>query len=184
MATMPSSPATPADRRTYVGVVGPGAGASAQQVDVARDLGRALAEVGFIVVTGGLDGVMAGAATGCHEVGGLSIGLLPGSDREAADPHHTVTLPTGLGELRNGLLVRASDALVAVGSSWGTLSEVALACRTGVPVVLLGWEPQLLTGIDGPGRPPVRVDSVDEAVAGVVEVVQPGRRDVEGSSRS
>jgi hypothetical protein len=69
------------------------------------------------------------------------VGLLPGTDRAAANRWVTVAIPTGLGELRNGLVVRAADAVVAVGGSWGTLSEVALALRTGVPVVALGfWE--------------------------------------------
>lgn len=127
------------EQRGYVGVVGPGAGATAQQVRLAEEVGRLLAGAGLVVVTGGLGGVMEGAARGCGLAGGTSIGLLPGPDRQDGSPHSTVTLPTGLGELRNGLLVRASDAVVAVGSSWGSLSEVALAARTGVPVVLLGW---------------------------------------------
>lgn len=127
------------EQRGYVGVVGPGAGATAGQVRMAEEVGGLLAEHGLVVVTGGLGGVMEGAARGCEQAGGLSVGLLPGPDRGVANPHSTVTLPTGLGELRNGLLVRSCDAVVAVGSSWGTLSEVSLAARTGVPVVLLGW---------------------------------------------
>lgn len=127
------------EHRGYVGVVGPGAGAAAQQVALAESVGALLAREGLVVLTGGLDGVMLGAARGCAQAGGISVGLLPGHDRDDANPHSTLTLPTGLGELRNGLLVRSSDAVVAVGSSWGTLSEVALASRTGVPVVLLGW---------------------------------------------
>ena len=127
------------EQRGYVGVVGPGDGATAEQVRLAEEVGGLLAREGLVVVTGGLGGVMAGAARACRLAGGTSVGLLPGPDRADADPHSTVTLPTGLGELRNGLLVRACDALVAVGSSWGTLSEVALAARTGVPVVLVGW---------------------------------------------
>jgi hypothetical protein len=127
-----------------------------------------------VVVTGGLGGVMAGAAQGCRAAGGLSVGLLPGRDRGAAGEHHTVVLPTGLGELRNGLLVRVSDVVVAVGSSWGTLSEVALACRTGVPVVLLGWDADLLGGIDGPGRPPVRAGPVEEAIALIADLLVQG----------
>ncbi|OLT21751.1 hypothetical protein BJF81_14975 [Ornithinimicrobium sp. CNJ-824] len=170
---MPTSPVTPADRPpAYVGVVGPGAGATTGQVGQARELGRSLAGRGLVLVTGGLDGVMDAAAAGCEEVGGVSLGLLPGSDRTTAGPHHTVSVPTGLGELRNGLVVRASDAVVAVGPSWGTLSEVALACRTGVPVVLLGWPEHALEGIGGPGRPPVRSASVTEAVDLVLETLQ------------
>lgn len=127
------------EQRGYAGVVGPGAGATTEQVALAEGVGRLLAEAGVVVVTGGLGGVMAAAARGCEQAGGLSVGLLPGPDRTGANRHSTVTLPTGLGELRNGLLVRSCDAVLAVGSSWGTLSEVALAARTGVPVVLLGW---------------------------------------------
>ena len=124
-------------QRRYVGVVGPGTGAGAELVEQAVQVGRLLGSQGAVVVTGGLGGVMAGAARGCTEAGGTSVGLLPGEDRAAANPYLTLALPTGLGELRNGLLVRASEVIIAVGSSWGTLSEVALARRSGVPVVLL-----------------------------------------------
>ena len=92
------------------------------------------------MVCGGLGGVMAAAARGAAQGGGLSLGILPGDDRSEAAPDLTLALASGLGELRNALLVRASDALVAVGGSWGTLSEVALARRQGLPVVwLAGW---------------------------------------------
>lgn len=132
----------------YVAVVGPGA-ASAEQVEAARAVGKGLAERGVVVLTGGHGGVMAAAAAGVAGAGGTSIAVLPGLDRAAADPAHTFALPTGLGELRNGLLVRCADAVVAVGCSWGTLSEVALAVRTGVPVVALDcWD----LPDDGPHR--------------------------------
>ena len=92
------------------------------------------------MVCGGLGGVMAAAARGAAEGGGLSLGILPGNDRREAAPQLTLALASGLGELRNALLVRASDGLIAVGGSWGTLSEVALARRQGLPVVWLrGW---------------------------------------------
>lgn len=120
----------------YVAVVGPGS-ANPDLVAAARAIGRGLAERGIVVLTGGHGGVMAAAATGAAEGRGTSIAVLPGLDRSEADPAHTFALPTGLGELRNGLLVRCADAVVAVGCSWGTLSEVALAVRTGVPVVAL-----------------------------------------------
>jgi uncharacterized protein (TIGR00725 family) len=131
----------------YVAVVGPSAGSLAEQpgrgdvLAAAYDVGRLLAEHGAVVLCGGGTGVMAAAADGAATAGGTSIGLLPGADRSEAHPSLSFALPTGLGELRNGLLVRAADALVAVGGSWGTLSEIALAMRTGVPVVsLLGWD--------------------------------------------
>lgn len=130
----------------YVAVVGPAAaslagGPGADDVlTAAHDVGRLLAERGAVVLCGGGTGVMAAAADGAAAAGGTSIGLLPGPDRSEAHPSLSFALPTGLGELRNGLLVRAADAVVAVGGSWGTLSEIALAMRTDVPVVsLLGW---------------------------------------------
>jgi uncharacterized protein (TIGR00725 family) len=124
----------------YVAVVGPGDGATEAETDAARQVGRLLAERGVIVVCGGLGGVMAAACEGAAERGGLTVGLLPGAERDEGNPYLTVALPTGIGELRNGLIVRACDAMIAIGGSWGTLSEIALAKRTGKPVITLnGW---------------------------------------------
>lgn len=125
----------------YVAVVGPADGARPTDLATAEEVGRLLAAAGAVVLTGGHHGVMQAAARGAREVGGTSIGLMPGHDRSEGTPEHTFLLPTGLGELRNGLIVRAADAVVAVGCSWGTLSEIALARRTGVPLVLVDpWE--------------------------------------------
>jgi len=130
----------------YVGVVGPSS-ADQRELDAAEALGRGLAERGHVVVCGGLGGVMEAVARGAAGAGGIVVGLLPGTERADANPHVTVAIPTGVGELRNALLVRSSDAVVSVGGSWGTLSEVALAVRTGVPVIGVGgW---LLTTADG-----------------------------------
>jgi uncharacterized protein (TIGR00725 family) len=124
----------------YIAVVGP-AEASPEQLDAAFVVGRDVASAGAILVCGGLGGVMKAACRGAVEAGGLTVGLLPGSDRRAANPWVRVAIPTGMGELRNGLVVRAADAIVAVGGSWGTLSEIALAVRTGTPVVGVGtWD--------------------------------------------
>jgi uncharacterized protein (TIGR00725 family) len=132
----------------YVGVVGPGEASGAER-ETAEEVGRRLAAAGCVVVCGGLGGVMEAACRGAREAGGLTVGLLPGLEREAANRWVTVAIPTGLGELRNGLIVRAADALVAVGGAWGTLSEVALALRAGKRVVGVGtWE---LEGIDAVG---------------------------------
>jgi uncharacterized protein (TIGR00725 family) len=131
----------------YVAVVGPSASSLDGRPDrevvqaAAYDVGRLLAERGAVVLCGGGTGVMGAAADGAASAGGTSIGLLPGADRSEAHPSLSFALPTGLGELRNGLIVRAADAVVAVGGGWGTLSEIALAMRTEVPVVsLLGWD--------------------------------------------
>lgn len=156
--------------RGYVGVVGPGE-ASPELEAVAQEVGRLLAGQGVVLVCGGLGGVMGAAVRGCHEAGGTSLGLLPGPDRADAHPLLTLSVPTGLGEMRNALLVRSCDVLIGVGMSWGTLSEVALAARTGVPVVLVGTgtDPE---GVDlaeavPPQRgvvPPIRVSGPQEAV--------------------
>jgi uncharacterized protein (TIGR00725 family) len=121
----------------YVAVVGPSAPDARDAPDVlaaAREAGALLAARGYVVVTGGLGGVMAAAAAGASAAGGTAVAILPGTDRAEASPGHTVVLPTGLGEMRNALLVRSADAVLAIGGAWGTLSEIALAARTGVPV--------------------------------------------------
>jgi uncharacterized protein (TIGR00725 family) len=74
----------------------------------------------------------------------MTLGLLPGLDRDEANGWVVVAVPTGLGEVRNALVVRAADAVVAIGGGWGTLSEIALAMKTGVPVVgVATWEPEI-----------------------------------------
>ena len=124
----------------YVAVVGPGDADAAAERD-AEAVGDELARAGAVVVCGGLSGVMAAACRGAREAGGLTLGLLPGSDRSAANPWVAVAVPTGLGELRNGLVVRAADAVVAVRGGFGTLSEIALALKLGKPVVGVGtWD--------------------------------------------
>ncbi len=137
----------------YVAVVGPSQATDSQEAD-GQEVGRALALASCVVLTGGYGGVMAAAARGASEAGGTAVAILSGSDRSQAAPGHTVALATGLGELRNALLVRAADAVLAVGPSWGTLSEVALAVRTGVPVVVLGdWQPAESLGPEHQGPP-------------------------------
>ncbi|MDX6230218.1 MAG: hypothetical protein QOI76_3608 [Frankiales bacterium] len=152
----------------YVGVVGPGDAQPALE-RLAYEVGERLARAGAVVLCGGLGGVMAAAAGGAAAGGGTSIGLLPGTDRTTGAEALTYALTTGLGELRNGLLVSASDGLVAVGSSWGTLNEVALAVRLGKPVVALrGWR---ITddGADVTGI--VTADSAEHAVTRLLHLL-------------
>jgi len=120
--------------------VGPGEASDHEQA-TAEAVGEAIARAGAVLVCGGLSGVMEAACRGAAQAGGTTVGLLPGGDRSAGNRWLTVAIPTGLGELRNGLLVRAADALIAVGGAYGTLSEVALALKAGVPVLGLDtWE--------------------------------------------
>jgi hypothetical protein len=147
----------------YVAVIGPGDAATGEECRIAGDVGRLLAEAGCVVVSGGLGGVMAAAAAGAAEADGTSVGLLPGADRSGAADAQTVSIPTGLGELRNGLVIRSADAVIAVGASWGTLSEVALSMRAGTPIVWInGWR---LTDREGTDVPIQRAETAAEAVA-------------------
>ncbi len=135
----------------YVAVVGP-AEASESDTAAAYAIGAALAARGAVVLCGGMGGVMAATAAGVRSASGVCVGLLPGSDREGASPDLTVALPTGLGEVRNTLVVRAADAVIAVGGSWGTLSEIALAMRSGRAVVVVGgWQVVDAAGSPVPG---------------------------------
>jgi uncharacterized protein (TIGR00725 family) len=129
-----------APRRLHVAVIGPGT-ADAATAAAAEEIGRRLGEAGAAIVCGGLGGVMEAACRGARSAGAPTIGLLPGDDPDAANRWVETAIPTGLGELRNGLVVRAADAVVAVGGAYGTLSEIALALRAGLVVVGLGtWE--------------------------------------------
>jgi uncharacterized protein (TIGR00725 family) len=130
----------------YIGVAGASRPAPGL-LEEAGVLGRRLAEAGAVVVCGGGPGVMEAVCRGARSAGGTTVGLLPGLDRRDGNPYLSVAVPTGMGQGRNLLLVRSSDAMVAVGGGFGTLSEIALALRTGVPVVgLATWSLYLDTG--------------------------------------
>ena len=144
-------------RVAYVAVVGPG-DASPQELQAAEEVGAGLAARGAIVVTGGLGGVMEAACRGARSRRGRTVGILPGEDRSTANGWVEIAIATGLGALRNGLVVRAADALVAVGGGHGTLSEVALALKIGRPVVGLGtWE---VHGVDHVSTPAEAIDRI------------------------
>jgi uncharacterized protein (TIGR00725 family) len=126
--------------RRYVAVVGPG-DATAAELTAAAAVGAELARAGVVLVCGGLGGVMEAACRGARDGGGMTVGILPGDDRAAANPFVDVAVATGLGEARNALVVRGVDAVVAVGGGYGTLSEIALALKAGKRVVGLGsWD--------------------------------------------
>src|SRR3954454_1529127 len=121
----------------YVAVVGASTATPAEAA-VAEEVGAGLASAGAVVVTGGLGGVMEAACRGARAVRGVALGLLPGDDRSAANGGVSVAVATGLRELRNGLVVRTSDAVVAIGGGAGTLSELGFALKLGRPVIGIG----------------------------------------------
>ncbi|MHB1416457.1 MAG: TIGR00725 family protein [Chloroflexota bacterium] len=124
----------------FVGVIGDGE-CSAETAALAEAVGRQLAEQGCAVVCGGLGGVMEAACHGAKQAGGTTVGILPGNDHRQANRYVDIPVVTGLGEARNVLAVKSSQAVIAVEGRYGTLSEIALALKLGVPVVGLGtWE--------------------------------------------
>jgi uncharacterized protein (TIGR00725 family) len=122
-----------AERPPAIAVIG-ASDPSPGQLAEAEAAGRRLAELGAVVVTGGRGGVMEAACRGAKSAGGLTLGILPGSDRSDANAFVDVAIPTGLGEMRNALVVRAGLAVVAVGGAWGTLAEIAFARGAGKAV--------------------------------------------------
>ncbi len=144
--------------RVPVGVVGPRE-TNAAALATAEAIGEGLAAMGFAILCGGRQGVMEAACAGAARAGGVSLGLLPDPDPAVANPHVTHVLATGIGEARNALIARAAFCLVAIGDSFGTLSEIALGRQFG----------KLVIGLEGAARVPgvVHVGSPAEALARV-----------------
>ena len=147
--------------RQPVAVIGPRE-ATDEQLAVAAALGESLGSVGFSVVCGGRQGIMEAVCRGVASAGGISIGLLPETDAEHANPYVTVPIATGIGEARNVLVARAGFCLVAIGDSYGTLSEVALGLQFGRPVIGLSGAAQVsgVRHLDG-------VDAAIDAIAAI-----------------
>ena len=153
-------------RRLLIGVVG-GSSCSSEEAEWAATVGRLLAEHGAVLLCGGLGGVMEAAARGAQQAGGLTVGMLPGADPNEANPYIDVPLATGMGEMRNALIVRAAQAVIAIGGGWGTLSEIALAQRTEKPVI--GLHDSFRNAIEMP-----RATSAAEAVEWALERARSG----------
>ncbi len=125
--------------RTVIGVMG-GAIVGEATLEHARRVGELIAEHGWVLLNGGRDaGVMAASARGASEAGGLVVGLLPGDTMAGVAPHVDIAIPTGLGDARNAINVLASQVVIALPGGAGTVSEVALALKTGRSVVMLGF---------------------------------------------
>jgi len=139
--------------RVPVAVIGPRA-ASEGERQAALALGAGLAGLGIVLLCGGKGGVMEAACEGAATAGGLSVGLLPDAEWQAANRFVTIPLATGIGEARNAIIARAALALVAIGGGYGTLSEIALALQFGRPVLALLDAPPVagvvpMTSVDG-----------------------------------
>ncbi len=133
----------------YISVIGGGNCGPAEQA-LAEQVGGLVAKEGAALVCGGLGGVMEAAARGARAAGGTTVGILPGHDRSQANAYLDYVLTTGIGHARNLAVVSSGDAVIAVGGSYGTLSEIGLAAKIGRPVVILGgWR---LEGGEETGR--------------------------------
>ncbi len=126
----------------HIGVIGSG-DCSPEVYTTALELGSLIGQNGWVLVCGGLGGVMEGASKGCYEAGGMTVGILPGADRNSANPFIQLALPTGIGEARNVLVVRASDVVIALSGGYGTLSEIGFALRIGRPVIGIATWPHI-----------------------------------------
>lgn len=168
-----------ADRAVRIAVSAPGS-ASDDELVLAGEVGRLLAERGCTLVCGGLGGAMAAACRGAKEAGGVTVGVVPGYDDRAANPWVDHVICTGLGQARNTLVAATGQALIAIGGGWGTLSEIALGLRLGRPVVLLGgWSGlfasaagrEQLAGLEGTI---VTADTAEAAVDAAIAAVDAG----------
>jgi uncharacterized protein (TIGR00725 family) len=148
-------------RAIQISVIGSGA----EHEDAAERVGRLLAEQGCVVVTGGLDEVMAAAHRGAKAAGGATVAILPGHEPDEADPWADHVVCTGVGHARNLAVAASGDAVVAVGGSWGTLTEIGFAMRLGRPCVILEGGPM----VDGVPR----AATPEEAVAVVLDALGP-----------
>jgi uncharacterized protein (TIGR00725 family) len=126
--------------KIFIGVIG--AGVCSKEISkLAEEVGDRIAEAGAVLVCGGMGGVMEAASKGAKDKGGTTVGILPGVDKLDANPYIDFPIVTGLGEGRNVLVVRNSDALIALPGEFGTLSEIAFALKLGKPVIGLStWE--------------------------------------------
>jgi len=122
-----------------IGIIGAGS-CSPEIEELAREVGREVARRGYVLICGGLGGVMRAACQGAKEMGGLTVGILPTAQKEDANPFVDLAIPTNMGHARNVIIVHSSDALIAIAGGAGTLSEIAIAMKVGKPVVgLKSW---------------------------------------------
>ena len=122
------------EQKRFIAVIG-GSDCTPEETRLAEEVGRGLARNGAVLICGGLGGVMEAACKGASAEGGLTIGILPGGSRQAANPYVNIPVVTNLGEARNIIVVKSAEAIIAIGGGYGTLSELGHALRNGTPVV-------------------------------------------------
>ena len=151
-------------RRPAIAVIGGGDGASVEVLELAHKVGAEIGAHGATLICGGRSGVMEAAARGAFERGAHTIGILPGYDHGAANPHIEFAIATGMGEARNAVVIGSADAVVALAGEGGRLSEIGFALKIGRPIVALrAW-----AHIDG-------IEHADDPEAAVGEAVRMAR---------
>jgi len=149
------------DNKKIIAVIGAGQ-PSPEEAKLAEEVGRELAKQGAILVCGGLGGVMESACRGASSAGGITIGILPGDSPKAANPYVQISIVTGIGYARNIAVVKSAQAVIAIGGSYGTLSEIAHARQSGIPVI--GLNTWALSKDGQPDNSIIPVENPTEAV--------------------
>jgi|WetSurMetagenome_2_1015567.scaffolds.fasta_scaffold00226_28 uncharacterized protein (TIGR00725 family) len=135
--------------RPVIGVIG-GAEATEETLKAAYETGALIANNNAVLVCGGLGGVMEAASRGAHDNNGIVVGIIPGAEKQAANPWVSIVIPTGMGFARNALVVNTADVLIAFPGKFGTLSEIGLALNQKKTVVYLpgAWNLQKIEPVD------------------------------------
>jgi uncharacterized protein (TIGR00725 family) len=159
-------------RKMRIGVMGAGQ-CSKEIYSLAEQVGELLAQHGAILICGGCGGVMEAAAKGAKAVGGITVGILPDEDDLRANPYIDIPIVTGMGNGRNVINVLSSQAIIAISGGYGTLSEIALALKTQIPVVgLRTWNFSAETEPANKKHLFFLANTADEAVKKAVELAQ------------
>jgi uncharacterized protein (TIGR00725 family) len=153
----------------FIGVIG-GSEVKPQVARMAEEVGREIARRGAVLICGGMGGVMEAACRGATEVGGLTIGILPGENRREANPYVQIPIMTGIGYARNVVVVKSAQVIIAIDGSYGTLTEIGYALQAGIPVIGLGtWS----LAINGKADNSINiVKTAKEAVDMAMEVIK------------
>jgi len=156
-----------------IGVIGDSS-CPPEEAKLAESVGELLAQRGATIVCGGLGGVMEAVCRGAKSKGGLTIGILPGKNSSTANPWVDIPVVTGLGEARNVVVAKSAQAIIAIGGNYGTLSEIAYALKSSIPVIGLNtWSLSRNGQEDGSI---IKVQSATEAVDKVISLVKRRKR--------
>ena len=161
------------NRKKFVAVIG-GSQPSLKEAKLAEEVGCQLARRGAILVCGGLGGIMEAACRGASAEGGITVGILPGDNRQAANPYVQIPIVTGTGYARNVAVVKSAEAVIAIGGSYGTLSEIAHALQGGIPVIGLNtWS---LSQNGQPDNSIIPAQDAVEAVDKALDLITGGQK--------